>query len=137
MTADRKSFELREKELRLAIHKIQQGRASSKARKLTISAVAREANVTPALIHNHYPTIASLIRAKQGASDRRKREEKDEVLKEERQKNRTLRSELKQRDAQVAKLASINEMLLLKIEALSAEHSVSNVVRFPGKPGSN
>ncbi|MCW5185274.1 hypothetical protein [Burkholderia cenocepacia] len=49
MAETRKSGEAREKELRLAIHRIQRGRAHTKVTKLSIAAVAREAGVSPAL----------------------------------------------------------------------------------------
>lgn len=50
-----KSAEDREKHLRLALYRIQNGRACSGETKVSISAVAREADVSTALIHNYYP----------------------------------------------------------------------------------
>ncbi|WP_218827933.1 MULTISPECIES: hypothetical protein [unclassified Burkholderia] len=74
MAETRKSGEAREKELRLAIHRIQRGRAHTKATTLNIATVAREAGVSPALIHNHYPGIAEIIRNAQGRDNRAQRE---------------------------------------------------------------
>lgn len=54
MVEIRKNAEAREKEFRLAIYRIQKGRAHSKETQLSIASVAREAGVSPALIHNHF-----------------------------------------------------------------------------------
>ncbi|WP_454912895.1 hypothetical protein [Variovorax gossypii] len=91
----RKPADIREKELRLAIYRIQRGRAHSKATELSISSVAREAGVSPALVHNHYPQIAELIRIKQGAATADRLEAKASELKAEREKNAELRREVR------------------------------------------
>lgn len=49
-----KPAEDREKDLRLALYRIQKGRTHSGETKITIAAVAREAGVSTALIHNYY-----------------------------------------------------------------------------------
>lgn len=120
MTKLRKSFEAREKDLRLAIHRIERGRSHTKATKLSVSAVAREAGVTPALIHNHYSSIAEEIRAKVGATSRQQRDAKVSELKDIQAKNRDLRQQLSDAGNQVSKLASINEMLLMENSTLRA-----------------
>lgn len=125
---ERKDAATREKELKLAIFRIERGRAHSKASKLSVSAVAREAGVTAALIHNHYPSIAELIRVKQGASSRQQRDAKQSQLAEERDKNAALRRELTDLHGQVAKLATINEMLLMENKELRAKQQSGNVV---------
>jgi AcrR family transcriptional regulator len=130
---ERKDAATREKELKLAIFRIERGRAHSKASKLSVSAVAREAGVTAALIHNHYPTIAELIRVKQGASSRQQRDAKRNQLAEEREKNAELRRELNDVRGQVAKLATINEMLVMENKELRAKQQSSNVVDLSGK----
>ena len=48
-----KPAEDREKDLRLALYRIQKGRTRSGETKVTITAVAREAGVSTALIHNY------------------------------------------------------------------------------------
>lgn len=132
MTQQRKNAETREKELKLAIFRIERGRSHTKVTKLSVSAVAREAGVTPALIHNHYPSIAEEVRIKQGASSRQKRDAKQDELKQEREKNRVLRQELEEMKNQLAKLASINEMVLLENRALKAKKDDSKVVSLNG-----
>ncbi|EUC11837.1 TetR family transcriptional regulator [Paraburkholderia hospita] len=130
---ERKDAPTREKELKLAIFRIERGRAHTKASKLSVSAVAREAGVTASLIHNHYPSIAELIRVKQGASSRQQRNAKHTELAEERQKNAALRAELEDFRGQVAKLATINEMLLMENKELMAKQRSGNVVEMGGK----
>ncbi|MCA8323787.1 TetR family transcriptional regulator [Burkholderia cepacia] len=131
MTDHRKSASSREKDLRSAIMRIERGRAKTGAIKLSISAVAREAGVTPALIHNHYPSIAEDIRTKIGSSSRQQRDTARAALKDERSKASDLRNRIKELEEQVARLASINEVLLMDnrvLKAASAEGS--NVVAF-------
>lgn len=132
MTHQRKSAESRTKELRLAIFRIEQGRARTKAIKLSVSAVAREAGVSPALIHNHYPLIAEEIRVKLGAATRQSRNAKQEELNREREKNKLLRKELELTKNGLAKLASINEVLLMENKLLKAKAGESKVVDLKG-----
>lgn len=133
MSQQRKSATTREKELRLAIYRIERGRAHTAATKLSVSAVAREAGVTPALIHNHYPSIAEEIRVKLGASSRERRDAARDELKLEREKTHKLRKELAEATSQIAVLASINETLLLENQVLRATASASNVRRLDTK----
>jgi AcrR family transcriptional regulator len=88
MTTVRKNADVREKEIRLAIFRIERGRSHTAAKRLTISAVAREAGVSSSLLHNHYPDIAEEIRVKQGASSRQKLDAKRDDLSVEREKPR-------------------------------------------------
>lgn len=133
MTQQRKDAETRKKELKLAIFRIEQGRARTKVTNLSIAAVAREAGVTPALIHNHYPSIAEDIRVKLGASSRQQRDVKQTELSKEQMKSKELRKELKDMGGRMAKLVSINEMLLLENRVLNAKESSSKVVIVPFK----
>lgn len=118
MTSVRKNADIREKEIRLAIFRIERGRSHTDATKLTISAVAREAGVSSSLLHNHYAAIAEEIRTKQGASSRQKLDAKQDDLSIERGKTKALRGELEELRMQVAKLASINEMLEIENRTL-------------------
>lgn len=127
----RKPADVREKELRLAIFRIQRGRAHSKATVLSISSVAREAGVSSALIHNHYPQIAELIRVKQGAATAERLENKASELKAEREKNAKLRREIQTLKEQLARLASLNEMLLVDNQTLRAARKSGNVAPMP------
>lgn len=134
MTA-RKTADAREKELRLAISRIQRGRAHTKASTLSIASVAREAGVSTALIHNHYPSIAETIREAQGRSSRAVRDAKHVELKDEREKSRSLRQENNELRSQLAKLASINEVLLTENRIFKAVQEDPKVVNLaPGKP---
>ena len=131
MKNSRLASEDRQKQLRLAITRIERGRSQTKARKLTISSVAREAGVSTSLIQNHHPEIAEVIREKQGRSSRAMRDAKQSELKAEREKNQKLRSENAQLRQQIAKLASVNELLTMNISSLEARMSGGNVIDHP------
>jgi AcrR family transcriptional regulator len=126
----RKSAEAREKDLRLAMYRIERGRARTGESKMSISAVAREAGVTTALIHNHYPTVAEDIRKVQGKDSRAQRDVMHESLKSERQRSRELRQEIESLRADVARLASINEVLIAESAALRAQSNDPKVVKL-------
>ena len=131
MKNSRLASEDRQKQLRLAITRIERGRSQTKARKLTISSVAREAGVSTSLIHNHHPEIAEVIREKQGRSSRAMRDAKQSELKAEREKNQKLRSENAQLRQQIAKLASVNELLTMNISSLEERMCGVNVIDPP------
>jgi septal ring factor EnvC (AmiA/AmiB activator) len=120
----------RRSQLRLAVRQIRAGRGRHKGLKLTFAAVAREAGVSTALIHNCYPEIAELIREQQGRSSRAQRDAKREQLRAEQDKTRELRKQLKELERQIASLASINEVLLIENRELKAELGARNVVRL-------
>lgn len=120
----------REKDLKLAIYRIENGRAHTKEAKVTIAAVAREAGVSTALIHNHYPTIAEAIREKQGRSSRAMRDVKHQDLIAERQKSAGYRQEAEELKAKLASIASINEVLLDENQMLKAKLRERNVVEL-------
>ncbi len=86
--------------------------------KLSISAVAKMAGVTPALIHNTYPDLAEKIRGLVGKATRTQRDDKPSALVREREINRTLRQELVETRATIAKLASVNQTLLNEMAVL-------------------
>lgn len=133
MTSPRKPAQTRENELRLAIHRIERGRAHTKVTSLNISTVAREAGVSPSLIHNQYPAIAEEIRTKTGASSRQQRDKKHDELKEEQARSRSLRVELDDANRRIKQLASINETLLLKLSTLEAKAISPNVIDIRSK----
>ncbi|MNC29422.1 hypothetical protein D3C75_776680 [compost metagenome] len=120
----------REKDLRLAIYRIEGGRAHTKETKLTIAAVARETGVSTALIHNHYPTIAETIRQKQGRSSRAMRDVKHQDLIVERLKSADYRQEIEALRAKLASIASINEVLLDENQTLREKLKEKNVVEL-------
>jgi len=123
-----KPAEDREKELKLALLRIQKGRAHTGESKVTIAGVAREAGVSAALIHNHYPRIAEAIREAQGRSSRAMRDVKQQDLIAERKKSAAHRQAIEELRAKVAKLASVNEVLLNENRVLKATISERKVV---------
>lgn len=133
MSEARKTREARDKDLRLAIGRIERGRAHTRATRLTIAAVAREAGVSAALIHNCHPAIAETIREAQGRASRAQRDAKGQALRAEREKARILRDEVALLRTQVAQLASINEVLLAEIRALKDRSNGPKVVDFASK----
>lgn len=133
MSDKRLPSDARDKHLRLAISRIQRGRARTKATKLTIASLAREAGVSTALIHNHHPEIAEIVRVAQGRSSRAQRDAKHEELQTEREKNRTLRAEAENMRRQIASLASINEVLVIEVRDLKARLSDGKIVDILSK----
>jgi AcrR family transcriptional regulator len=133
MTSQRQNADNRAKQLQLAIFRIERGRAKTGEQKLSISAVAREAGVSAALIHNHYPDIAETIRTKLGASSRAQRDAKHQELKKVQDANKALNEELGDLRQRMAKLASINETLLLENRALKAVTEDATVAGFRSK----
>ncbi|UVL45055.1 TetR family transcriptional regulator [Pseudomonas moraviensis] len=118
ISSNYKPAEDRERDLRLALSRIQKGRAHSKETKVSISAVAREAGVSTALIHNYYPNIVEAVRAAQGHSNSKKRNTMLLELNDERKKAEDYRSEIGKLRKQIASLASINEVLIAENRAL-------------------
>lgn len=129
--ASYKPAEVREKDLKLALYRIQKGRAHTGATKVSIAAVAREAGVSTALIHNHYPGIAEAIREAQGRSSRAMRDVKHQDLVAERRKSAVYRQEIEELRIMVASLASINEVLVLENDVLKAKMRDRKVVDLP------
>lgn len=125
-----KPADVREKELKLALYRIQNGRAHTGETKVSIAAVAREAGVSTALIHNHYPTIAETIRDAQGRSSRSMRDDKHHDLVRERKKSAGYRDEIEMLKVQIAKLASINEVLASENRVLRAKAADPKVVEL-------
>lgn len=123
-SAATRSRKLTEKRLREAIDQLQ-----NSGGKVSISAVAKAAEVTPALIHNTYPDIAETIRGVVGKSTRLQRDAKHEALVKERERNRELRAEVERLRLDAARLASINLTLLSKL-AVYEEMGNGKVVSF-------
>ena len=131
MKTTRKTSDSRERDLRLALARIQRGRAHTGETKVTIAAVAREAGVSTALIHNHYPNVAEAVREAQGRSSRAQRDVKHQDLIAEREKNKLLRQELEELRLKTADLASINEVLMAELRALKARSGDLKIVALP------
>ena len=118
MTKNRKTFAAREKDLRLAFLRIKRGRSTTGGDTLSIASVAREAGVSPALIYNHYPAIADAIRLELARHSSKRRNRVHEKLKNERERGRVLRAEITALRTQVARLATLNEVLRVENESL-------------------
>ena len=127
--ANYKPAENREKDLKLALYRIQKGRAHTGETKVTITAVAREAGVSTALIHNYYPGIAEAVREAQGRSSRAMRDVKNQDLIVQRKKALAYRQEIEELRVKVANLASINEVLLDENCVLKAKMGYSSGLR--------
>ncbi|UZE33584.1 TetR family transcriptional regulator [Pseudomonas sp. B21-059] len=128
-----KPAEDREKDLKIALYRIQKGRTRTGETKVTITAVAREAGVSTALIHNHYPRIAEAIREAQGRSSRAMRDVKQQDLIAERMKSAAYRQEIEKLRAKVANLASVNEVLLDENRVLKTKMNDRKVVDLTSK----
>jgi AcrR family transcriptional regulator len=120
-------------DLQLAMHRLQK-----RQEKATIAAVAREANVTPALIHNRYPDFAEEVRKVNGKATREQRDAKHTLLVSEREKNRRLREDLSKLLVELQDLASINEGLRQEL-AVAEAIADGKIARLPkvGKKGTN
>lgn len=103
-------------------------RVKNKCQKLTISAVAIEAGVTPGLIHNTYPGIAENIRAQIGKATRQQRDDKIAELSKARERIKELISELDAALNDIQRLASINETLRQEVIKLRSASSVDGRV---------
>lgn len=125
----------RREEIRLAILRIEKGRTKivQKGRKLSIIAVAEEAGVSAAAIHNHYPDMADLIRRKLGVDMREQRNIIAKKLKDLRTINKDHRDEIAQLKKEITLLASHNATLMLKNSELTAIVQSDNVKPFPSK----
>ncbi len=113
--------------LELALHRLQKQGA-----KVSIRAVAVEAGVTPALIGNKYLDFAEKLRGITGKELRRVRDEKHQLLQQERDKVRELRAQIESQRQEIVKLASINETMKHQITVL---HGIvdGKVAQFPRK----
>lgn len=92
----------------------------SDEQKISISAVARKAGVTPALIHNTYPEVAEQIRKLTGREPAAIRSKEAETLLALQATNKRLQQENIQLNADVARLASIVQTLNDEIARLRA-----------------
>jgi hypothetical protein len=125
---NRLTADARQQQLELAISRIERGRATKvHGERLSIATVAREAGVSPALIHNKYPLVAEAIREKQGRASRAQRDAKHDELKAEREKTRELRAAVDALEGKLATIASINRVLTLENNRLNDQVASKNV----------
>jgi hypothetical protein len=100
-------------ELRLALSRLQRA-----GKKVSIAAVAKEANVTPALIHNTYPDFAEQVRALLNKSTRAQRDDKHQELQLQRATTARLYKVIADQNKEIVDLASVNETLRVEIRVL-------------------
>ena len=116
-------------QMRLAMNRLQKRDA-----KVSIAAVAKEAGVTPALIHNRYPEFAEEVRKVVGKSTRAQRDQKHELLIAEREKNQQLREQVAELMMDLRNLASENEALRAEL-VLQQAVAAGNVARIRPEHG--
>ncbi|WP_436296867.1 TetR family transcriptional regulator [Variovorax sp. LjRoot175] len=97
-------------------------------KRVSIAAVAKEAGVSPALIHNKYPDIAEEIRKQSGKASRDQRDTKHRQLVEARDAIRDLRKQNDELLDENRKLASVNESLRRRLAEALAVANAKNVV---------
>ena len=123
--------------IRMAIVRIEKGRPKvvSKDRKISILAVAEEAGVSDSLIHKDHSDLVQRINKNKDKEYRSDRDNKHQVLKAEREKNKELRFIVKELESQLSKLASINASLELELATQRSIKNSQNVTEFKGKKG--
>ncbi|MFT7461377.1 MAG: hypothetical protein ACI909_004078 [Planctomycetota bacterium] len=123
------------KAIKQAILRIEKGkpRVVAKNRKLSVVAVAEEAGISNASIHNNYPELAEFIRTKTNKATRQQRDEKHEALKREREKCRDLRQNLTELEADLSRITSINARLFIENQDLQAIKKSTNVITLGKK----
>lgn len=121
MSQKRLSHDAREKQLMLALHRIQRGRAHTKATEVTFASVAAEAGVSAALIHNNYAaTVGVAIREAQGRAWKQLRDAMRQEIKDLKAQAREAQKEITTIKEQRRKLATLNEVLTRENEVLRA-----------------
>ncbi|GAD32315.1 tetR family transcriptional regulator-like protein [Photobacterium leiognathi lrivu.4.1] len=121
------------KAVRLAIIRIEKGRPNivSDKRKMSVAAVAEEAGVSRALIHRDCPDLLERIKGGVNKGIRQQRDAKQNELKEYKERNRELRSEVAELKAMLAKVQSQNATLIRKNMVLSSgSETNSNITQI-------
>jgi hypothetical protein len=110
------------KKLQLAIRRVETGRVRKipKGRPLSIMSVAEEAGINSTTIHTRYPETADQIRTLMNKEARDQRDEVRQKLKQERSKNRQLRSEIADLEHALQVYAEENARLALENQQLKA-----------------
>lgn len=117
------------RDLEMAILRIERNRPRiiEKNRKLSILAVAEEAGISGASIHNNYPEIAETIRVKINKDTRVQRDQKNSLLKIEKKRNKMLRIQVANLNNQLREIASENAKLFTENQHLNAIINSDNV----------
>jgi hypothetical protein len=121
-----------EKVIKEALLRLKFGRPKvvDKKRKLSILSLAEEAGVADSTIHNRYPEIATEVRELLDQEHKTQRDQKNELLKSEKAKNRELRKDNEELALENRKLVSINAKLEDENIQLKAELASGKVVRI-------
>jgi hypothetical protein len=111
-----------QKSLEMALHRITTGRVRriKPDRKLSIAAVADEAGVSAATVHNRYPEIAEKVRQLLNKEARQNRDDKNHELKEEKAKQKQLIDKNRALRYKITELASRNAALEVELDQLRA-----------------
>mgnify|MGYP005812892407 CR=1 FL=1 len=127
--------ELTAKAIRQAIVRIEKGRPKvvKPGRKLSIQAVAEEAGVSRATIHNNHPGLAERIREAGNKAVRAQRDEKNTEIKALRAKYTALRQEHIHARELNQDMASEMASLVAENQRLRAIAENKKVVGFPSK----
>lgn len=130
------------KRILLALKKLEQeasraARDGEKSPRISISAVAKLAQVSHTLIHVKYPDVADRIRSASRGSLLQQRQHKHAALKRARLRATELRRAVSSLQAENRGLASENARLLLQVSALEArvralEAGAIPIARNPG-----
>jgi AcrR family transcriptional regulator len=123
------------KSLELALHRVTAGRAKNikPGRKLSIAAVADEAGVSTATVHNRYPEIAEKVRQLLNKEDRKLKVAKGQELQAEKAKRKGLNDENRVLRQKIAELVSRNATLEAELDQLRAIKESSNVSTLKAK----
>jgi AcrR family transcriptional regulator len=118
--------------IRLAIVPIEKGRPKiiSSTRRISIAAVAEEAEVSTTLIHNQYPDLKARIQGNQNKEVQSQRNDIRLKYQIEKQKNREYRAQIKELTQTNKVLASKLARCLIELEFLSAASENQNVTTF-------
>ena len=96
-------------------------RVKNAGKRISIKAVAEEANVDPSLVHHVYPDIAEEIRAISGRALRTQRDSKHAELAQARLRVRELTKNVATLQAELTEIASVNLSLENQIQDLKAQ----------------
>jgi AcrR family transcriptional regulator len=109
-----------EREITLAIARIRHGRQKriAKDRKFSIAAVAEEAGVSNATLHNRYPALVEHIRQLQREDGQVKTDRQRSEIADLKRQNKDLHTALTERTAELKKIAIINLRLTLELKEL-------------------
>ncbi|OFA09029.1 hypothetical protein DUPY_02710 [Duganella phyllosphaerae] len=116
-----------EREIKLAIARIRHGRQKriAKERKFSIAAVAEEAGVSNATLHNRYPALVEHIRQLQQEDGQAKTDRQRSELADLKRQNKELQSALAERTAELKKIAIINLRLSLELKDLRSTRTAT------------